>query len=193
MGQTANFNKCSSSRNFPVKWLLRIIIGVAGKPLKHWKNWIVTVRHRNIGGSLFTNGCKWPHSQRCPGENVFLTLHSVLTKALTTICSGWGFIFFYIPPSAVLLTLHTGLVHENRHMYLIACITSGKPLPNGTIIQPHNVIYQCSEDGVADTIKPRLEMKMKVFFPFARLAVIRFRMLSRTTSIPMGWSSFSWQ
>jgi hypothetical protein len=41
---------------------------------------------------------------------VFLTLHSVLTKALTTICSGWGFIFFYIPPSAVLLTLHTGLV-----------------------------------------------------------------------------------
>jgi len=33
-----------------------------------------------------------------------------LTKTLTTICSGWGFIFFYIPPSAVLLTLHTGLV-----------------------------------------------------------------------------------
>jgi len=43
-------------------------------------------------------------------------------------------------------------------MHLIACITSGKPLPNGTIIKPHNVIYQCSEDGVADTIKPRLEM-----------------------------------
>jgi len=41
---------------------------------------------------------------------VFLTLHSVLTKTLTTICSGWGFIFFYIAVSAVHLTLHTGLV-----------------------------------------------------------------------------------
>jgi len=42
-------------------------------------------------------------------------------------------------------------------MHLIACITSGKSLPNGTIIQPHNVIYQCSEDSIADTIRPRLE------------------------------------
>ena len=41
-------------------------------------------------------------------------------------------------------------------MNLIASVTTGKPLPNGKIIQPHNVIYQCSEDSAADTIKPRL-------------------------------------
>ena len=42
-------------------------------------------------------------------------------------------------------------------MNLIACVTSSKPLPNGMIIQPHNVIYQCSEDSISDTIRPRLE------------------------------------
>ena len=39
---------------------------------------------------------------------------------------------------------------------IIASVTTGKPLPNGIVIEPHNVIYQCSEDGLADTIKPRL-------------------------------------
>jgi archaellum biogenesis ATPase FlaH len=40
---------------------------------------------------------------------------------------------------------------------LIALLTQGKPLPeeeNGT--EPINVIYQTAEDGLADTIKPRL-------------------------------------
>lgn len=40
---------------------------------------------------------------------------------------------------------------------LIALLTQGKPLPeeeNGT--KPINVIYQTAEDGLADTIKPRL-------------------------------------
>ena len=37
-------------------------------------------------------------------------------------------------------------------MHLIACITSGKSLPNGTIIQPHNVIYQCSEDSMENRL-----------------------------------------
>lgn len=37
-------------------------------------------------------------------------------------------------------------------MHLIACITSGKSLPNGTIIQPHNVIYQCSEDSICCSV-----------------------------------------
>lgn len=40
---------------------------------------------------------------------------------------------------------------------LIALLTRGKPLPeeeNGT--EPINVIYQTAEDGLADTIKPRL-------------------------------------
>jgi predicted ATP-dependent serine protease len=41
-------------------------------------------------------------------------------------------------------------------MELISCVTTGKVFPNGQTIKPHNVIYQCSEDGISDTIKPRL-------------------------------------
>ena len=42
-------------------------------------------------------------------------------------------------------------------LHLAACITTGKSLPDGS--DPggcHKVIYQSSEDGAADTIKPRL-------------------------------------
>ena len=43
-------------------------------------------------------------------------------------------------------------------MNLIAEITTGGAFPDGKPLeQPQRVIYQCSEDGVADTIKPRLE------------------------------------
>ena len=43
-------------------------------------------------------------------------------------------------------------------MNLIAEITTGGTFPDGKPLeQPQRVIYQCSEDGVADTIKPRLE------------------------------------
>lgn len=43
-------------------------------------------------------------------------------------------------------------------MRLIAAITKGGTAPDGTGFgRPQRVIYQCSEDGVADTIKPRLE------------------------------------
>ena len=40
---------------------------------------------------------------------------------------------------------------------LISRLTKGELLPDGTTRQPINVIYQCSEDGLADTIKPRLD------------------------------------
>ena len=41
---------------------------------------------------------------------------------------------------------------------LIAALSSGKCLPDGTPLSRQNrVIYQCSEDDPADTIKPRLE------------------------------------
>ena len=41
---------------------------------------------------------------------------------------------------------------------MIALLTTGKPLPEDkTAAQPINVIYQSAEDGLADTIKPRLE------------------------------------
>ena len=43
-------------------------------------------------------------------------------------------------------------------MNLIAEITTGGAFPGGKPLErPQRVIYQCSEDGVADTIKPRLE------------------------------------
>ena len=43
-------------------------------------------------------------------------------------------------------------------MHLIAEITRGGHAPDGTSFGvSKRVIYQCSEDGVADTIKPRLE------------------------------------
>ncbi len=40
---------------------------------------------------------------------------------------------------------------------LIARLTTGRPLPDGRCVEPINVIYQCSEDGLEDTIKPRLD------------------------------------
>ena len=43
-------------------------------------------------------------------------------------------------------------------MNLIAGLSNGGSLPDGKPIgMPQRVIYQCSEDGVSDTIKPRLE------------------------------------
>lgn len=41
---------------------------------------------------------------------------------------------------------------------MIALLTTGKPLPEETVVaEPISVIYQSAEDGLADTIKPRLE------------------------------------
>jgi len=41
---------------------------------------------------------------------------------------------------------------------MIALLTTGKPLPEDkTVAEPIRVIYQSAEDGLADTIKPRLE------------------------------------
>ena len=42
-------------------------------------------------------------------------------------------------------------------MYLCAACTNGRPLPHMEMIEPCNVIYQTAEDGLDDTIKPRLE------------------------------------
>jgi len=42
-------------------------------------------------------------------------------------------------------------------MHIIAELTTGGAMPDGTAMgKPQRVIYQCSEDGVGDTIKPRL-------------------------------------
>ena len=41
-------------------------------------------------------------------------------------------------------------------LWLAAACTTGKPLPGMKPMEPFNVIYQSAEDGLADTIKPRL-------------------------------------
>ena len=41
-------------------------------------------------------------------------------------------------------------------MAIAAYCTNGKELPNPLPIEPFNVLYQTAEDGIADTIKPRL-------------------------------------
>ena len=41
---------------------------------------------------------------------------------------------------------------------MVSLLTKGKPMPDGfTLGRPSVAIYQCAEDGMADTIKPRLE------------------------------------
>ena len=42
-------------------------------------------------------------------------------------------------------------------MQLCAACMNRKPLPNMEIMEPCNVIYQTAEDGLEDTIRPRLE------------------------------------
>ena len=41
-------------------------------------------------------------------------------------------------------------------MAIAAYCTNGEELPNALPIEPFNVLYQTAEDGIADTIKPRL-------------------------------------
>ena len=47
-------------------------------------------------------------------------------------------------------------------MAIAAYCTNGKELTNALPIEPFNVLYQTAEDGIADTIKPRLA-KLAVF------------------------------
>lgn len=65
----------------------------------------------------------------------------------------------YIPCGK--LTLLQGDPGDGKSTFMInlaACITNGSRLPDGTKIPDAKpVIYQCAEDNVADTIKPRLE------------------------------------
>ena len=41
-------------------------------------------------------------------------------------------------------------------MQLAAACTNRRPLPNMELLEPFNVIYQTAEDGLGDTVKPRL-------------------------------------
>lgn len=65
----------------------------------------------------------------------------------------------YIPKGKItLLQGDPGDGKSTMMMNLISCLTNAGYTPNGQKIKlPQKVIYQCSEDGIADTIKPRLE------------------------------------
>ena len=47
-------------------------------------------------------------------------------------------------------------VISNDYMAMSATFTNGKLLPNMERMEPFNVIYQTAEDGLGDTVKPRL-------------------------------------
>ena len=65
----------------------------------------------------------------------------------------------YIPVGKItLLQGDPGDGKSTMMLNIISEISKGGELPDGTQInRPRRVIYQCSEDGVMDTIKPRLE------------------------------------
>lgn len=64
----------------------------------------------------------------------------------------------YIPYGKV--TLLQGDPGEGKStfaIHLVALLTRGKDMPDGyKVMKPETAIYQCAEDGIADTIKPRL-------------------------------------
>ncbi len=64
----------------------------------------------------------------------------------------------YIPYGKI--TLLQGDPGEGKSTIMVqlaALLTKGGKLPDGSaVIEPQNVVYQCAEDGMEDTIKPRL-------------------------------------
>ena len=65
----------------------------------------------------------------------------------------------YIPYGKItILQGDPGEGKSTMMMQLAALITNGKAMPDGSGDKiPGNVIYQAAEDGIEDTIKPRLE------------------------------------
>ena len=63
----------------------------------------------------------------------------------------------YIPYGK--LTLLQGDPGEGKSTFMLnvaAVLTKGKMFPDGTQSEMHPVVYQCAEDNIADTVKPRL-------------------------------------
>ena len=86
-------------------------------------------------------------------ESKLLTLYSdVDTKIVKWV---W---FPYIASGKItLIQGDPGDGKSTMMMHIIAELTTGGAMPDGTAMgKPQRVIYQCSEDGVGDTIKPRL-------------------------------------
>lgn len=70
---------------------------------------------------------------------------------------GWLW-YPYIPCGKItILQGDPGCGKSTMIMDIIGKLTTGRQLPDGRMLAPMNVLYQCSEDGLSDTIKPRLE------------------------------------
>ena len=88
------------------------------------------------------------------GETGILTLYSDVQATAVR----WLWYPFIAVGKITLLQGDPGDGKSTMMMNLIAELSKGGNLPDGKIIgMPQRIIYQCSEDGVSDTIKPRLE------------------------------------
>lgn len=64
----------------------------------------------------------------------------------------------YIPYGKItIIQGNPGDGKTNLALKIAACLSSGTPLPGLPELQPQKVIYLSAEDGIKDTIKPRLE------------------------------------
>ena len=88
------------------------------------------------------------------GEKGILTLYSDVQATSVR----WLWYPFIAVGKITLLQGDPGDGKSTMMMHLIAELSKGGTLPDGKIIgMPQRAIYQCSEDGISDTIKPRLE------------------------------------
>lgn len=66
----------------------------------------------------------------------------------------------YIPYGK--LTLLQGDPGEGKSTFILnvaALLSKGEPMPDGfPVFMPQNIVYQCAEDNISDTVKPRLLM-----------------------------------
>ena len=86
----------------------------------------------------------------CNGQ---LKLYSNVTE--TSVDWLW---YPYIPFGKIsLIQGDPGCGKSTLMMNIISAVTNGSTAPDGRKLKkPMHVIYQCSEDGLSDTIKPRL-------------------------------------
>lgn len=88
------------------------------------------------------------------GEKGILTLYSDVQATSVR----WLWYPFIAVGKITLLQGDPGDGKSTMMMHLIAELSKGGTLPDGKIIgMPQRAIYQCSEDGISDTIKPRIE------------------------------------
>ena len=106
-------------------------------------------------GSLAKSAEFWnPESFPKPSESGVIRLSDVQSTETDWL---W---YPYIPRGKItLLTADPGLGKTFFALYLTACVSTGRPFwgEEKPYRQPETAVYQTAEDGISDTIKPRLE------------------------------------